>query len=68
MTNVERICRVAGLVPTRKQLYAAEFLESRGYQFCVTFGLTNCETKAAEAWCSELRLAELRGAWAKEKL
>lgn len=67
MTNVERICRLAGLVPSRKQLYAAEFLETRGYQFCVHFGLDNCERMACDVWLSELRLAELRGPWPKEK-
>lgn len=55
VTNVERVCRNIGVVPSRRQLYAAEFLETRGYRFLVSFGLKNCEQKAAEVWTSELR-------------
>ena len=47
MTETERICRLIGFAMTRAEMFAAEYLESRGLRFCVDFGRDNCIDKAA---------------------
>jgi hypothetical protein len=42
--------RLLGLILSDLQLYACEYLESRGLRFCVDFGSENCEALATNRW------------------
>lgn len=54
MTHAEDICRVAGIVLTRREVYACAFLESRGLQIYKHFTRENCEQQAGSLWTREL--------------
>lgn len=57
-SEMERICAVTGLRPSRRQVYASQFLEGMGQRFLVHFGLHNCEQQAADAWVAVKERAE----------
>lgn len=54
MTKAEQICRVAGIVLTRREVYACAFLEARGQSIYSHFTRDNCEQKAGDLWTREL--------------
>ena len=54
MSKMEEMCRRAKIVPSRRQLYAAEYLEYWNKRFGIDFSLSNCEERAIGHWFSGL--------------
>lgn len=60
MTKTDQLCRSLGIVLSRRQVYACEYLEGKAHRFGIEFGVTNCEQKAADAWVGSFYASPLR--------
>lgn len=54
MTNAEQLCRLAGIVLSRREAYACAFLESRGQSIYKHFTPQDCEQRAGSLWTREM--------------